>query len=357
MSIEKIKLTKEELLNKLKKIFEELEISFDNFDVDKNPMQIKIRKGERNSVIRIYSKGDGFKIDTTVGADKKLNIEVENKFNDFETTESKSYSFKKIDKFTYDIIKEKFSQINYSEIVLKENNDSNKEEFFEIRNIKTHEKINISYFKNGTLMLQGIIWALWEDVCEIIDTTLNSSIEDIINRFSFSESDSILCDDYTEETNNVKEFISDEVFNFLDEHYQDYLISAQCILNVDMKMKEFSTVLCPTAKVLEGFLKKLLIELGIEKLINMEDKWSFGKVLCNSDSNRHIIYKYEDTVHLSNEKEEEIFKLYDAVVFYRHDLNHGSPKPKTIVREKENAINIYNEILNVIKKCYYNILK
>ncbi|WP_294378971.1 type II toxin-antitoxin system RnlA family toxin [uncultured Clostridium sp.] len=357
MSIEKIKLNKDELIHKLKLIFSELAIDCDEFDCDKNPIQIKIKRNDKKSVLRIYCKRDGLKLDTSVGADKELNIEVESKFNDFETTTQKTYSFKKVSENDYENIKDKINKLDKVEIIQKENKDPNKKEFLEIQSIVTHERILVSSFKNGTLMLQGIVWNLWEDICEIIDTSINSSIEDIINRFSFGESDKNNSEDYSKEENDVKQIITSEVFDFLDEHYRDYLISAQCILNSSLKMKEFSTVLCPTAKVLEGFLKKVLIELGIEKLINMEDGWSFGKVLYNSDINRHIIYKYAETSRLSADKEFKIFELYDAVRFYRNDLNHGSPKPKIIVKEKSNALEIYNEILIKIKDGYYNIIK
>lgn len=354
MSIEKIKLTKGELLEKLEDTFNQLNIKHNNFDKDKNPMQINIERDSKKSVLRIYLKKDGFKIDTSVGANKELNVEVENSFKDFEVTEQKTYCYKNIDTDTYTNIKQRFQQINNSQIIPRDNNDPNKEDFFEIRSNLSNERINVSKFKSGTLMLQGIVWNLWEDVCEIIDTSRNSSIEDIINRFSFGESSEN--EDYSEEISNVKDIITDEVYGFLDDHYQDYLISAQCILNSDIKMKEFSTVLCPTAKVLEGFLKKILISLRLEDLVNMEDNWHFGKVFYNSNENPHIIYRH-NSVRLSSEKEADLFDLYDAVKFYRHDLNHGSPKPKTIVKEKSIAVSIYNEILNKIKLSYYNILK
>lgn len=355
MSIEKIKLNEEELYTRIGEICIELGIVY-KIDKYKSPVHISISREGKNSVLRIYSKKDGLKLDTTVGTNKDLNIEVENSFKNFEVTEQKTYSYKNIDNDIYSIIKDKLHKMNSLEISIKEreNRDPNKEEFFEIKNIISKEKVIISKFKNGTLMLQGVVWNLWEDICEIIDTSKESSIDDIINRFSFGESTEEC--DYTEEITNIKENITEEVFNFLDEHYKDYLISAQCILNSDIKMKEFSTVLCPTAKVLEGFLKKILIKLDLEKAINMTDNWHFGQVFNNKNTDRHIIYKYSVT-KLLDEKEKSLFELYDSVRFYRHDINHGSPKPKTIVREKSRAITIYNEISDKIKTSYYKILK
>ncbi len=355
LSIEKIKLNEEELYDTISEICISLGMGY-KIDKEKSPVQISISKDGKNSVLRIYSKKDGLKLDTTVGVNKDLNSEVEDSFKNFEVTEQKTYSYKNIDNDIYNIIKDKFHKMNSSEINIKEreNRDPNKEDFFEIKNIISNEKIIISKFKNGTLMLQGVVWNLWEDICEIIDTSKDSSVEDIINRFSFGEHTEEC--DYREEINNIKENITEEVFDFLDEHYKDYLISAQCILNSNIKMKEFSTVLCPTAKVLEGFLKRILIELDLEKAINMTDNWHFGKVFYNKSTNRHIIYNYSVT-KLLDEKEKSLFELYDAVKFYRHDLNHGSPKPKTIVREKSRAMSIYKEILDKIKTSYYKIFK
>lgn len=144
MSIEKIKLNEEELYSKIGEICISLGIGY-KINKEKSPVKIVISRDGKNSILRIYSKKDGLKLDTTVGADKDLNVEVEDSFKNFEITEQKTYSYRNIDDDIYSIIKDKFSKMSSLKISIKEreNKDPNKEEFFEIRNIISNEKVII----------------------------------------------------------------------------------------------------------------------------------------------------------------------------------------------------------------------
>lgn len=355
MSIEKIKMTEEELYNKINSVCNNIGFQI---KIDRQKAQVYISKNGKQSVLRIYSKKDGYKIDTSVGATPELNKEFEGNFKDFQVTEIKDYSYKNISESKFYEIKTELDKLknDFVKIIERENKDPNKTDFFEFKNSRTNESVKISRYKTGTVLLQGVVWILWEDICEIIDIATNSSVIDIIDRFLLGDSCYNDQEDYTNEINNVKDILTEEVYNFLDEHFKDYLISAQCILNSGCKMKEFSTVLCPTAKVLEGFLKQVFIECGLEEKINIKGSWNFSSVIVNKSGVYKIKYK-RNVKKLSVDKEKSIFDLYESVKGYRHNLNHGSPNPTMIVKEKSNAIKIYNTILLKIKESYYKILK
>ncbi len=357
MSIEKIAVASiEELYNKIESVCENIGL---HVRIDKTKSQVHISRNEKNSVLRIYSKKDGYKIDTSVGANKELNEEFEENFKDFKVTESKDYSYRGLTESQFYEIKTEIEKIknDYIDIIQRENKDPNKIDFFEVKDSRTNESVKIHMFKKGTLQLQGIVWNLWEDICEIIDLCKNSSVLDIIDRFLLGDSCYNDDEDYEEEINTVKDILTEETFNFLEEHFQDYLVSAQCILNSECKMKEYSTVLCPTAKVVEGFLKQILVKCKLEDKINIKGNWNFGSVIVNKSGSYFI--KYERGISkLSNKKEQAIFDLYEVVKGYRHNLNHGNLSDSAIVvKEKVNARKMYQDMLIKIKEAYYNILK
>lgn len=357
MSIEKIRAANvDELYSKIESVCENIGL---HIRIDKTKSQVHISRAGKNSVLRIYSKKDGFKIDTSVGANKELNKEFEENFKDFKVTEAKDYSYRGLTESQFYEIKIELENIknDYIDIIPRENKDPNKIDFFEVKDSRTNESVKIHMFKKGTLQLQGVVWNLWEDICEIIDLCKNSSVVDIIDRFLLGDSCYNDDEDYTDEINTVKDILTEETFDFLEEHFQDYLISAQCVLNSDCKMKEFSTVLCPTAKVVEGFLKQVLVKCNLEDSINIKGNWNFGCVIDNNKGNYFIKYK-RGISKLPNKKEQAICDLYKVVKGYRHNLNHGSLRSSAIVvKEKANAKKMYEDMLIKIKESYYNILK
>lgn len=357
MSIEKIQMDIEELLDVIQNSCNECGIE-SNINREKTPMHIEISKGDKESVLRIYQKKNGLKIDTSVGSCSELNKEVEQKFNEisnYKETEQRTYTYKKVNKDQiYKILKDIDLMLDEQIVLIeKENKDPNKSHFMEIINNITKESMVLSVFNNGTICVQGIVWTLWEDICQIIERNISIAIPDIVDRFLLDEKQNMVDkDDFTQEEADVKVLIGEDVYNYLDEHYQDYLVSAQCIVTNNVKMREYSTVLCPTAKVLEGYLKKILIDLKLEKKLKMNDTWNFGQIF-NKDE---IIIRYGD-VSITETQKNQLINIYKLVKYFRHNINHGSPKPKLIVKTLELCKYHYEKILKEINRTYYLIYK
>lgn len=355
MSINKIGGSKIEFIKKLSSVCADLNIKLVLETESELQNQYKISRDDKESTIRVYVKRDGIKLDTSVGKDKELNMEIEELINStLNKTRHSNFSYKDIDESQFYEIYRLFEELASGDVVLnqRENNDPNKSHFFEIKNQITKECIRISRFKNGTVTIDGIVWILWEDVCQIIERNNDSiTVNNIIKRLLVQDEDEIEEEDFTEEEQAVKELISLEVYNFLEAHFKDYLISAQCILSNRVKMKEYSTVLCPVAKVLEGYLKSLLVRLRLEKRINMKEGWNFSKVFTSKG------IKSFNNGQITDKQGEELTKLYDLVKEFRHDVNHGSLKPKLVIRDRLRCVEKYEEILERIKQSYFIIFE
>ena len=116
-------------------------------------------------------------------------------------------------------------------------------------------------------------------------------------------------------------------------------------------MKEYSTVLCPVAKVLEGYLKSLLIKLRLERAFVIKCNWNFGKIFTDEG------IKSFNGGKITNKQEDELKGLYLLVKEFRHDINHGTPKHKLVIRDKRVCVSKYEEILTKIKKSYFSIFE
>ena len=79
MSIDKISCSKDVFIEKLNSVCLELNIKISiQYDREKE-IQFNISRDSKKSILRVYIKSDGLKLDTTVGKDKELNGEVEEK--------------------------------------------------------------------------------------------------------------------------------------------------------------------------------------------------------------------------------------------------------------------------------------
>ncbi|MGL5067235.1 MAG: hypothetical protein ACRC6T_05320 [Sarcina sp.] len=356
MSIDKISCSKDEFITILDSVCSELHIEITVQHDREKEVQFDINRESKKSKLRVYVKNDGLKLDTTIGKDKELNLEIEEKIKlNLNKTKHAMFKYENISEEKFNNIYRLLNEFSVGAIELKarENRDPNKSNFFEIKNVMTNECIRISRFKNGTVTVEGIVWILWEDICQIIEINDdNISVNDIINRILVEdEKNNVDNSDFSPEEEIIKELISPEVYNFLDEHYKDYLISAQCILSNNVKMKEYSTVLCPVAKVLEGYLKSLLIELKLERKLAIKGNWTFGKIFTEDGIKS---FNGGDTTEA---QAKELKEVYSLVKEFRHDVNHGGPKPKLVIRDRNICLLKHKEILTKIKVSYFNIFE
>lgn len=290
MSISKIKLGRNEFELKIKQCCDDLGIKSNKILDRKDLIQFELIRGELKGILRVYETKKGMKCDETIFKDTELYKEFENHMNQLlDKVKNKKYTYHDISDNIFDELMLELRRLCNESISIndKANNDSNKSSFFLIKNSNTKEEILISRYKNGSLLLDGDNSLLWTDICNIIDSKKNYTPLDIFDRIVKTEKISINdseypSDDYSNEITILKEKLTDKVFVYLDEHFQNYLISAQRLVESEINLPEYNLILCPVAKVLEGYLKRLLVDLNIETYDNIESitvkNWNFGNV-------------------------------------------------------------------------------
>lgn len=186
MGIDKIKCDIDEIKIKIEECCDNLGINCVKHSDKSNLIQFKLSRNELEGMLRVYVTKKGIKFDESQFKDKSLYYEFESYISDsLDKTKNRKYSFKNIDEKTFENILTEITNLCDENIVIndRENKDPNKTHFFEIKSNKTHERILISKYTNGTLLLDGVDWLLWTDICNIVDMEINSTPLDIFDRF------------------------------------------------------------------------------------------------------------------------------------------------------------------------------
>lgn len=192
------------------------------------------------------------------------------------TTDSAPISQNRISK--YFVLPENFEKIH--EIIrnlsgeITEKEVSGPADVYRIENKLDGNRVTISQFNSGTLMVQGLSSVLFDNVCEILDVHLTQSLAERANRYLSGENERNTVTAYLEQPNAENEStqwlfqnIDKKVLSFLYENDQRTLLAAAGVRNAFQKSAEnlpdYSVVVMPFAKPFEGFLVKLAIHLEL----------------------------------------------------------------------------------------------
>lgn len=136
------------------------------------------------------------------------------------------------------------------------------------------QKVTITQYGSGTLMVQGLSSAHFDTVCEALDEHLSQSFVDRATRFIAGETERSTAAAYLEkpEAENeaarwLLEQINQNVLNFLYDNDQRTLLAAAGVRNAfqstSQSLPDYSVVVMPFAKSFEGFLMRLAVYLEL----------------------------------------------------------------------------------------------
>jgi len=129
--------------------------------------------------------------------------------------------------------------------------------------------LTLTQFNNGTLVLQGKNDKLFEDSCDLLEKVANPSDKEVIARFISSDEKNlaIFAAKYTPTLivlaeGNVKKKIGD-VYDYLEPYDKKWFVASECLCLTKIPLPEFSPLVMPASKAFEGFVKKLLVGIGL----------------------------------------------------------------------------------------------
>jgi len=147
-------------------------------------------------------------------------------------------------------------------------------EVYRVEARREGDRVTITQYSSGTLMVQGLSSPHFDAVCEVLDEHLTQSFSERATRFIAGETERTAAATYLEkpEAENeailwLLEQIDPDVLKFLYENDQRTLLAAAGVRNAFQKtnqsLPDYSVVVMPFAKSFEGFMMRLAIHLEL----------------------------------------------------------------------------------------------
>jgi|GEM_PF-376145 len=135
-------------------------------------------------------------------------------------------------------------------------------------------RVTITQYSSGTLMVQGLSSTHFDAVCEALDEHLSQSFVDRATRFIAGEAERSTAVAYLEKPEAENEAvrwllkqINQNVLDFLYDNDRRTLLAAagvrNAFQNTSQSLPDYSVVVMPFAKSLEGFLMRLAVHLEL----------------------------------------------------------------------------------------------
>jgi len=140
---------------------------------------------------------------------------------------------------------------------------------YRVKISRNSSSLTLTQFNNGTLLLQGKTDKLFEDSCDMVEKIANPSDREVIARFFSSDEKNLelFVAKYTPQLielaeNNVKNKIAN-AYEYLEPYDKKWFVASECLCLTKIPLPEFSPLVMPASKAFEGFVKKLLVGIGL----------------------------------------------------------------------------------------------
>ena len=146
-------------------------------------------------------------------------------------------------------------------------------ETYRVEARQDNEKVTITQYNSGKLIVQGLSGAYYDSICETLDKHLTQSFSDHATRYI--PEDVVAANSYLEkpEAENeatawlMSQIPQKEVVNFLHDNDRRTLLAGAGVRNAIQKtmqdLPDYSVVVMPFAKAFEGYVVKLAQHLGL----------------------------------------------------------------------------------------------
>lgn len=147
-------------------------------------------------------------------------------------------------------------------------------ELYRVEIRKGGQRLTITQYSSGTLMIQGLSSSLFEEICQILDEHLPQSFSARAARFIPGETERAAATPYLESPdaeNEAARWLFEQVdkkaLAFLHMNDQRTLLAAAGVRNAfknsNQPLPDYSVIVMPFAKPYEGFLIRLAAHLGL----------------------------------------------------------------------------------------------
>lgn len=349
------------------KICEEKDIAYSIKEIDdgKNVKQISInlKKNLLNSTINMYSSKKGLTLSVDSNSNPELSSLVITKMlneNQINKVEDKTYTYKEVPEEKIENVISNLEVFNNSNeyIFNKIENHDNIKISYKIISKSSKEKILVTIYSNNTLKVSGKKYLLWEDVCYIIEQSLDITLDDIIGRinvgidFNFKQDKCDSCDDI------LRREFGDELYNFIYKHDYNVILSVKCSFDYKTKLLDYGIYIDPLTKSFEGYFKKILITLDIVKKLQIKKDWKFNLIFdSNKELRSEFHCKLNENQYIRDKQLDVLSRMCDKMWSIRNRINHSDYRGTLSYNNYEDAYKEYEEIIGLIIESYNLLIK
>lgn len=224
---------------------------------------------------------------------------------------------------------------------------------------RNRSSLTMTQYSTGTLLLQGKTDKLFDDGCSWIETIANPAEKDVIARFISSDEKNleIFAARYTQRLLEIAEESTrkklGDVYEYVENHDQKWFVASECLCLSKIPLPEFSPLVMPASKAFEGFVKKLLVGIGLFEVDHFKTKDANFSALndVNNSKRKSICDKdrHADTM---------LRKIDLCLKTYRHFMMHSDESKITKVNSAEEGEEKVNTIFKEAKEIfeYFNDL-
>ena len=225
--------------------------------------------------------------------------------------------------------------------------------------IRNSSSLTLTQFNNGTLLLQGKTDNLFDNSCDLIEKIANPSDKEVVARFISCDKENLelFAVRYTPQLielaeSNVKNKIGN-VYEYLEPYDRKWFVASECLCLSKIPLPEFSPLVMPASKAFEGFVKKLLVGIGLFDINYFKTKNENFSALCDTNHPKRKLIcnkdKHADTM---------LRKVDSCVKIYRHFMMHSDESKITKVDSQKEAEEKVNRIFADTKEIfnYFNDL-
>jgi hypothetical protein len=371
MKISKLRFTSDECVNNINIICSKSNISISREDKNKHIILNLNGTDGREGMIRIYDSKKGRTLD---GSQKDISFNEEILI-EFESLYCGNNNANIIDKWSVYIIEnskiEKIREVIEETAakniyIVDEDTSINDTIYYRVRVIgkELKDKITVTQFNSGKLLIQGTGWQTWDDICESIEKELQSSVKEILVRYMSNDKDE--CID-TIITNKLLKKAEEKVisrlelsYEYLYKHDRKLIVSSQAQLLSMVNYGDFYCYVAPVLKVIEGYLIKTIVDLRIKtetEILELrpsgKPKFNFSCIFEGNSSMRPEEKKLlVNTSSSINQKEQALLEIYDKYSWRRSPYQHDGVPPIEEVNSYEDAENIFDEIIAMINNTH-----
>lgn len=314
----------------------------------KNTIQysIKVTVDSKIATLNFYKNGDGtISIVYKVGKNQDISNEIAKyiKTNGVkDDRKSIQLSLDNINEESFNLLLEYIEGLNVNKIEDLEIPHGHKYKF---KSVECNDELTLTYYKSKEkLLLQGKPIYIYSEVIAFLSAFMG--FEDVIKTHSEVHNVYIKMQDVIADMKSSL----DESYEFLGETLCKVLSPAFVFKKIQIDLEDYSAFVFPVLRTLEGYLKKILLNEGIEIT------GRFYVFKRDGESSPYYIDDSKCEINCSVVKS-SVEEIYNFLNVNRHPMFHASyiADSTTIIEDRSEAEQIINKALELMRVTHHSI--